>query len=75
MDTITIPQQAEMTIKISDVSIINDVRRILKRINGVESITVKKTKSEVELSLDEAHKGKVTHWDSVEDYFNTMLSK
>lgn len=76
MNTQTIAkQQAEMTIRISDMSIVNDVRRLLKHINGIEAITVKRTKSEVELSLEEAHAGKVTHWNSVDDYFKFLQGK
>ena len=74
---VTIPTtpQAEMTIRISDMSIVNDIRRLLSRVNGIETIKVKRTKSEVELSLEEAHAGKVTQWDSVDDYFKTILAK
>lgn len=74
---VTIPTttQAEMTIRISDVSIVNDIRRLLSHVNGIETIKVKRTKSEVELSLEEAHAGKVTQWDSVDDYFKTLLAK
>lgn len=67
--------QAEMTIRISDMSIINDIRRLLSHVNGIEAIKVKRTKSEVELSLEEAHAGKVTQWNSVDDYFKTLLAK
>jgi len=71
----TISPQAEMIIHISDLSVVNDIRRLLKHINGIDAITVKKTKSEVELSLEEARKGQVTHWDSVDDYFKKMMAK
>ena len=72
--TVTVPMQAEMTIRISDLAIVNDIRRLLNRVNGIEAISVRKTKSEVELSLEEAHSGKVTHWNSVDDYFKTMMA-
>ncbi|MGN0047271.1 MAG: hypothetical protein ACI37U_00020 [Bacteroides sp.] len=75
MATSTILGQAEITINVSDMSVANDIRRLLKRVSGITDIKVRRTKSEVELSLDEAHSGKVTHWDSVDDYFNTLLSK
>jgi len=63
-----------MTIRISDMSIVNDIRRLLSHVNGIEAIKVKRTKSEVELSLEEAHAGQVTQWDSVDDYFKTLLA-
>ena len=62
------PQTAQMVINLSDVMVANDVRRLLKHVNGVESIRIKK-KSELELSLEEAHSGQVTTWNSVSDYF------
>ena len=71
----TISTQAEITINVSDMSVANDIRRLLKRVSGITAIKVRKTKSEVELSLEEAHVGKVTQWDSVDDYFNALLSK
>lgn len=67
--------QAEIIINVSDMSIASDIRRLLKRVSGITDIKVRKTKSEVELSLEEADKGLVTEWDSVDDYFKTILSK
>ncbi len=71
----TIPSQAEIIINVSDMAVASDIRRLLKRVSGITNIKVKKTKSEVELSLEEAEKGSVTEWNSVDDYFKTMLSK
>lgn len=73
--TTTIPSQAEIIINVSDMAVASDIRRLLKRVSGITDIKVKKTKSEVELSLEEADKGLVTEWNSVDDYFNKMLSK
>ena len=75
MATLSLPQEAEMRIRISDTSIINDLRRLLKHINGVDSIVVSRKKSEVEMALEEAHKGQTTQWDSVDDYFKQVLNK
>ena len=71
----TISTQAEITINVSDMSVANDIRRLLKRVSGITAIKVRKTKSEVELSLEEARAGKVTQWDSVDDYFSALFSK
>ena len=65
------PQTAQMVINLSDAMVANDVRRLLKHVKGVESISIRK-KSEVELSLEEAHTGQVTAWDSVNDYFKQL---
>lgn len=51
------------------------VNNQVKRVSGITAIKVRKTKSEVELSLEEAHAGKATQWDSVDDYINALLSK
>ncbi|MBO5157614.1 MAG: hypothetical protein J6C05_10905 [Prevotella sp.] len=75
MTAVTIPNQAEITINVSDMSVANDIRRLLKRVSGITDIKVRKTKSEVELSLEEANKGMVTEWESVDDYFKNILSK
>lgn len=75
MATATIPSAAEITINVSDVSVANDIRRLLKRVSGITDIKVRKNKSEVELSLEEVKKGLVTEWESVDDYFNKILSR
>ncbi|MGN0258437.1 MAG: hypothetical protein ACI4CA_08725 [Bacteroides sp.] len=71
----TLPVQAEITINVSDMSVANDVRRLLKRVSGITDIKVRKAKNEIELSLEEAHKGNVTQWNSVDEYFKTILPK
>lgn len=71
----TLPTQAVITINVSDISVANDVRRLLKRVNGITDIKVSKSKNEIELSLEEAHKGDVTQWNSVDEYFKTILPK
>lgn len=66
------PQTAQMVINLSDALVANDVRRLLKHVKGVESISIKK-KNGVEMSLEEAHAGQVTTWNSVSDYFKNCL--
>lgn len=75
MAAVTIPTQAEIIINVSDMSVANDIRRLLKRVSGITDIKVRKTKSEVELSLEEADKGLVTEWESVDDYFKKILPR
>ena len=38
-------------------------------------LKLKKSKNEVELALEEALKGEVKEWNSVDDYFKTILSE
>ena len=71
----TIQRPAEITINVSDLSVAKDISRLLKRVSGITNIKVKKNKNEVELALEEAHKGKVKQWNSVDDYFKRLLSE
>ena len=68
------PSPAEITIKVSDMSVAKDISRLLKRVSGITNIKLKKSKNEVELALEEALKGEVKEWNSVDDYFKTILS-
>ena len=69
------PSPAEITIKVSDMSVAKDISRLLKRVSGITNIKLKKSKYEVELALEEALKGEVKEWNSVDDYFKTILSE
>lgn len=74
MNTISIHPQAEMTISISDLSVMADIKRLLQHVKGVESISVRKKKSELDLSLDEVEKGKVVNVGSVENLMQYLHS-
>ena len=69
------PSPAEITIKVSDMSVAKDISRLLKRVSGITNIKLKKSKNEGELALEEALKGEVKEWNSVDDYFKTILSE
>ena len=69
------PQAAQMTINLSDIAIAGDVRRLLKRVQGVQRIVVRKTSSELDLAMAEAEAGKYTRWNSVNDYFKQFEAK
>ena len=71
----TIPSPAEITINVSDLSVAKDISRLLKRVSGITNIRVKKSKNEVELAIEEARKGEIKEWKSVDDYFKTILSE
>lgn len=76
MDTsITTQSTVQVTFDVTDAKIANHVKALLQQISAVTNIRVHKVKSEVELSLEEAHKGNVTTWNSVDDYFKTMMAK
>ena len=71
----TIQRPAEITINVSDLSVAKDISRLLKRVSGITNIKLKKSKNEVELALEEALKGEVKEWNSVDDYFKTLLTE
>ena len=73
--TMPTPSAIQMTFNVTDAKIANHVKALLQQISAVTDIRIKKVKSEVELSLEEAHAGKVTTWNSVDDYFKTMMAK
>ena len=74
MNTISIQPQAEMTISISDLSVMADIKRLLKHVKGVESITVQKKKSELDVTLDEVENGRVVNVGSVENLMQYLHS-
>lgn len=74
MNTISIQPQAEMTISISDLSVMADIKRLLKHVKGVESITVQKKKSELDVTLDEVEKGRIVNVGSVENLMQYLHS-
>lgn len=63
-----------MTITLSDLSVMADIKRLLKHIKGVESVKVRKTKSELDLSLDEVKEGKVVNVGTVDNLMKYLHS-
>ncbi|MCQ2213058.1 MAG: hypothetical protein MJZ36_05420 [Bacteroidaceae bacterium] len=74
MSTTAIQPQAEMTISISDLSVMADIRRLLKHVKGVESISVRKKKSELDICLEEIDEGKVVNVGSVDNLMQYLHS-
>ncbi len=68
------PQTTLMTLEITDSSVASRIKSLLKLIEGVKRITVKKVPSELELSLEEARKGHVVEAGSVQDVMNYLRS-
>lgn len=70
----TIQPQAEMTITLSDLSVMADIKRLLKHVKGVESVKVRKKKSELDLSLEEIKEGKVVNVGTVDNLMKYLHS-
>lgn len=64
-----------MTITLSDLSVVADIKRLLKHIKGVESVKVRKTKPELDLSLEEVKEGKVVNVDLDSNTILTHIKK
>lgn len=63
-----------MTITLSDLSVMADIKRLLKHIKGVESVKVRKKKSELDLSLEEIKEGKVVNVGTVDNLMKYLHS-
>lgn len=69
-------EEPRLVVSISDPSLVNKLKSAIKMLNGVSSISVLKPgKTELELAEEDAAKGRVTHWDSVDEMFDTILAK
>ena len=75
MQAIVARQQTTlMTLEIADSSVASRIKSLLKLVDGVKHISVKKVPSELELSLEEVRKGNVVEGGSVQDVMNYLRS-
>ncbi len=63
-----------MTLEITDSSVASRIKSLLKLVDGVKRITVKKVPSELELSLEDVRKGNIVEVGSVQDVMNYLRS-
>ena len=68
------PHTTLMTLEIADSSVASRIKSLLKLVDGVKHISVKKVPSELELSLEEVRKGNVVEGGSVQDVMNYLRS-
>ena len=69
-------REPQLVVSISDPSLVNKLKSAIQLLNGVSSITVlKPKKTELELAEEDVAKGRVTLWNSVDEMFDTILSK
>lgn len=68
------PYMAEITLSISDVSLLDDIKQAVKMIRGVDSVTVKKTPemTAYERSKADIKAGRVFSYDSLDDLIKEM---
>lgn len=68
--------EPQLLVSISDPSLLNKLKNAIKMMNGVSSISIlKPKKSELDLAREDAAKGRVTKWNSVDEMFNNVLGK
>ena len=74
----------QLTVKIEDVSMLEQIKQAISLLRGVVSVNVKKTKpKEYDITktagyreaMDDVKHGRVTHHDSVDDMFRSILGE
>ena len=74
------PAAAQLLVSISDLSMVNDIKKAISMLKGVTSVKkqktydITKTKGFQE-ALDDVKHGRVTHYDSVDDMFRSVLGE
>ena len=74
------PAAAQLLVSISDLSMVNDIKKAISMLKGVTSVKkqktydITKTKGFQE-ALDDVKHGRVTHYDSVDDMFKSVLGE
>jgi predicted peroxiredoxin len=74
------PATAQLLVSISDLSMLNDIKKAISMLKGVTMVKkqkqkefdITKTKGFQE-ALDDVKHGRVTHYDSVDDMFRSVL--
>lgn len=75
MDTSVI-NNPQLLVTVSDPTMLTKLKNAIKMLNGVSSISVlKPKKTELELAEEDKAKGRVTHWNSVDEMFNSILGE
>lgn len=75
MDTSVI-NNPQLLVTVSDPTMLKKLKNAIKMLNGVSSISVlKPKKTGLELAEEDKEKGRVTHWNSVDEMFNSILGE
>ena len=76
------PAAAQLLVSISDLSMVNDIKKAISMLKGVTTVKkqkqkefdITKTKGFQE-ALDDVKHGRVTHYNSVDDMFRSVLGE
>lgn len=75
MDTSVI-NNPQLLVTVTDPTMLTKLKNAIKMLNGVSSISVlKPKKTGLELAEEDKEKGRVTHWNSVDEMFNSILGE
>ena len=75
MDTSVI-NNPQLLVTVSDPTMLTKLKNAIKMLNGVSSISVlKPKKTGLELAEEDKEKVRVTHWNSVDEMFNSILGE
>lgn len=75
MDTSVI-NNPQLLVTVSDPTMLTKLKNAIKMLNGVSSISVlKPKKTGLELAEEDKEKDRVTHWNSVDEMFNSILGE
>lgn len=69
-------KEPRLVVSVSDPALLTKLKNAIKMLNGVSSISVlKPKKSDLELAHEDVTAGRITHWNSVDEMFDTILGK
>ena len=67
--------EPQLLVTVSDPTMLTKLKDAIKMLDGVSSISIlKPKKTGLELAEEDKAKGRVTHWNSVDKMFDTMMS-
>jgi hypothetical protein len=73
--TMTYPQEGQLLVKVSDISMLKDIKKAISMVRGVEKVTLphRKRLSAYERSLRDLEEGRVYEAKDVDDLFKQCL--
>ena len=76
------PAAGQLLVSISDLSMLNDIKKAISMLKGVTAVKKQKVKEfditktkAFQEALDDVKHGRVTHYDSVDDMFRSVLGE
>lgn len=65
----------ELTLKVTDESLLPMLRKLFRTMDGVEIATRRRKKSGIELAYEDVEAGRVSSWNSPDEMFNTLMNR